>query len=241
MKNSVRLILTIILWACIYFLALFVIPSISIIAGFVKSHSWINNGDITQIMFLIISLILMYLFSKGKLSTFGFQSVKISKLAKSVLIAVIFSFGLIVLNIIIMAIAGPTTEGGEHPGISGGMLKTIISVWILASICEEIFCRGLIQGFLAPLKRYGFKLFKSYISVPVVVSAILFGIGHFCLWGRIPNVMVIFIVINATILGIIAGYHREKTNSIIPAIAVHMTFNIVGFMIPMILMKVMMG
>ncbi|MBC8527494.1 MAG: CPBP family intramembrane metalloprotease [Candidatus Cloacimonetes bacterium] len=241
MKNSLRLILTIILWVCIYFLAVFVIPPVSFIAGFIKSHAWISNGDVSQITFLITSLILMYLLSKGKLSTFGFQSVKISKLAKSVLIAFIFSFVLIVLNIIMMAIAGPATEGGEHPGINGGMLKTIISVWILASICEEIFCRGLIQGFLAPLKKYGFKLFKSYISVPVAVSAILFGLGHFCLWGRMPNAMVIFIIINATILGIIAGYHREKTGSIIPAIAVHMTFNIVGFMIPMLLMKVMMG
>ena len=241
MKKNFVLIYGIILWACIYYIAVFVIPSISFIAGFVKSHSWINNGDISQIMFLIISLILMYLFSNGKLSTFGFQSVKISKLAKSVLIAVIFSFVLIVLNIIMMAIAGPTTDGGESPGMTGGMLKTIISVWIIASICEELFCRGLIQGFLAPFKKFGFKLFKSYISVPVVVSAILFGIGHFCLLGRMPNAMVIFIVINATILGTIAGYHREKTDSIIPAIAVHMTFNIVGFMTVTILMKVMMG
>ena len=241
MKNSVRLIQTIILWACIYFLSVFVIPSISFIAGFVKSHSWINNGDITQIMFLVISLILMYLFSNGKLSTFGFKSVKISKLAKSVLIAFIFSFVLIILNIIIMAIAGPATEGGESSRMTGGMLKTIISVWIIASICEELFCRGLIQGFLAPLKKYGFKLFKLDISVPVGVSALLFGIGHFCLWGRMPNLMVVFSVINATILGTIAGYHREKTGSIIPAIAVHMTFNIVGYLVIMILMKLMMG
>lgn len=241
MKNSIRLVLTIILWACIYYIAVFLMPSISFIAGFVKLQTWISNGDISQITFLITSFILMYLLSKGKLSTFGFKSVKISKLGKSVLIAFIFSFVLIGLNIIMMAITGPPSEGGEHPGINGGMLKTIISVWIIASTCEEIFCRGLIQGFLAPLKKYGLKLFKSYISVPVAVSAILFGLGHFCLLGRMPDAMVIFIVINATILGIIAGYHREKTGSIIPAIAVHMTFNIVGFMIVTILMKVMMG
>jgi membrane protease YdiL (CAAX protease family) len=50
--------------------------------------------------------------------------------------------------------------------------------------------------------------------------------------------MVVFIVINATILGLLAGYYRETSGSIIPAIAVHMTFNVVGAGLPMVLMRV---
>ena len=36
------------------------------------------------------------------------------------------------------------------------------------------------------------------------------------------------IVIFGIVLGIIAGYYREQTNSLIPAIMVHMCFNIGG-------------
>jgi hypothetical protein len=111
------------------------------------------------------------------------------------------------------------------------MVKTIISIWLIASTCEEIFYRGLILSFLAPLKEYGFKLFRSHISVPVIVSAIGFGLGHLCLLNQMESIIVVGIVISATLLGFIAGYFREKTGSLVPAIAAHLTFNIVGFAI----------
>lgn len=36
---------------------------------------------------------------------------------------------------------------------------------------------------------------------------------------------------NAAVLGLIAGYYREKSGSLIPAIGAHMTFNIVGVVV----------
>jgi membrane protease YdiL (CAAX protease family) len=53
--------------------------------------------------------------------------------------------------------------------------------------------------------------------------------------------MVVLIVISATALGFIAGYFRERTNSLMPAIAVHMTFNIVTGVFPQLLMMAVSG
>ena len=240
MKIIVRLFVAVIMRVCIDILALMVIPSLSLFQGLLESYTWLSRGDITQITLLVVSLLLMCVFSKGNLSTYGFKSVKISQLLKPVLISIIVAFTLIVLSIVIMIIGGAQAEGGESSAMAEGVLKHIISVWIIASICEEFFSRGLLQGFLDPFKKYGFRLFRAYISVPVTISAIAFGLGHLCLLGRINTLFLINILILATVLGFIAGYYREKTGSIIPAIVVHLLFNIVGS-IPLLLMKLMQG
>ena len=225
---------------CVYYIALYVVPSFGLFEGLLKS-SWVSSGDITQISYLFISLILIYVFSKGDLSIYGFISIKLKQLVKPVLVSIPIGFLAIILNIIVVVMSGIQPEGEGPPALEQGALKAIISVWVIASICEEIFYRGLILGYLAPLKKYSFKLLKSRISLPVSISALGFGLGHLCLLGEMNSFFVINIIISATVLGIIAGYYREKTGSIIPAIAVHMTFNIVGFTIPLIMLKLAQG
>jgi len=39
---------------------------------------------------------------------------------------------------------------------------------------------------------------------------------------------VLFTIISAIVLGIVAGFYRERTGSILPAIVVHMSFNVWG-------------
>jgi membrane protease YdiL (CAAX protease family) len=229
MKNTVRLALGIMMGGCIYYLSLYVIPSFGLFKGLLRL-SWISKGDITQISLLVLSLILIYLLSKGNLSAFGFSPAKTKQLVKPVLISIPVPLVMIAVVIIMIIITG-TIPKGEHPAAKFGMVKTIISIWLIASTCEEIFYRGLILSFLAPLKEYGFKLFGSHISLPVIVSAIGFGLGHLCLLNQMEGMIVVSIVVSATLLGFIAGYFREKTGSLVPAIAAHMTFNIVGFAI----------
>ena len=67
------------------------------------------------------------------------------------------------------------------------------------------------------------------------MCAVLFGLAHLCLIGRMPGAMLPVIVLSTTLLGFIAGYFREKTGSLIPAIAAHITFNIVGYGVPKLL------
>jgi len=126
-----------------------------------------------------------------------------------------------------MVIDTPGASSSEMM-MPGGLLKPILSVWILASISEEIFFRGFLQSFFMPFKKYGFRVSKAYISVPVMICAVWFGLGHLSLLRLMSPDIVIGIVLNATVLGLLAGYYREKTGSVIPAIIIHMIFNIVG-------------
>jgi len=137
-----------------------------------------------------------------------------------------------------MVLLGISPSEIRGSGLDKSAPNFLITVAFFASICEEIFYRGLIYSFLAPLAALRFKFFKIYVSLPVAVSGLMFGLGHLCLLGRMNLAMVNGILISATLLGFIAGYYREKTGSLLPAIAAHITFNLVGFGIPMILMSV---
>jgi len=227
-KNIKRLIFGIILGLLIHWISLIVIPSIDFIDDFIKGHRYITRGDVTQASFLILSLILIVVFTRGKISNYGLKAIKIGELRNPVLLSITLSFALISAGMIIRIVIGTPGAGSREMIMPGGLLKPILSVWILASISEEIFFRGFLQSFFMPLKDHGFRLFKAYISVPVMICAVWFGLGHLFLLRLMRPDIVIGIVLNATMLGLLAGYYREKTGSIIPAIAVHMIFNIAG-------------
>lgn len=239
MKSGVRLLLGFLLGLFVIFFANMVIPSIRFVSGFIKAHNWLHSSDITQVVFLIVSLALIYLFSRGNVKTYGLKSVKGSEIVRPILISIIVSIVITGVGTILVMLGGERTVNEADSIMSGGILKVILSVWIIASISEEVFFRGLLQGFLNPLKDSGINLFKIHISVPVIFSALFFGLGHVGVISFLGTNMTILIIINATILGFIAGYYREKTGSLIVAIAVHMTFNIVGSIIGIIVMKIM--
>ncbi len=232
---------------CIYWVCVFVLPRLDLLQSLRESYPWISSGNVSQFSFLISSLILMRIFGKGNWWAFGFRGAGFSPLIRAVLATVVIESGLFLLGMVVTsALVGPQGGGGGGGGAGSsempstrGMLKLIVSVWVIASTCEEVFYRGLIQSLLDPLKRYGFRLFRVWISLPVAVCALMFGLGHLCLLGRFPGVFLVQIIVSCTALGLIAGYYREKTGSLLPAVLAHATANIVGWSIPSIMTQIM--
>ncbi len=236
MKPGVRLVVGVGMGVVVYFLGLLTVPSLGPVERLVDATPWLSRGDVSQVTYLVLSLCLIAVLSGWSFETYGFERARAGKVLKPAVISIIISFVLIVLSLIaLMATGGPPGGEDQQPGTGSRLLKQILSIWILASICEEVFNRGLVLGFLSPLAAYGVRFGKWRITLPVAISAVGFGIGHLCLLGAMDTRLVAFAVINATILGFIAGYHREKTGSLLPAVAVHMTFNIVGGTISLIL------
>jgi len=234
MSNNIRLLVGIVAGAAIVYLAVFVIPFLQPFKGIVQSMP-MSYGDMTQAIYFVVSLALMIILSRGKLYEYGFRLVAFKPLLKAVLISIPVMLVLMVIMMISVMLSGVMPGSYGPVGQMGMSLnKAIISVWLIASTCEELFFRGLLYGFLAPLKEKGFSLFRIQISLPVTVCALMFGLGHLCLLSMMPGVMVANIVVATTICGFIAGYFREQTGSLIPAIAVHMTFNIVGSTLPLL-------
>jgi membrane protease YdiL (CAAX protease family) len=241
MKKSFTALLGIGIWLAIYLLAVYAVPSIGFLHRLVEANDWLSNGEISQVTFLILSLTLIFGLARGDTSTFGLQGVKARQLVRPVVMGVAVSVLFFLLGAMMVMISGPPGQEGGGAMSGKSLLNFVLTVVVLASICEEVFSRGLIQGFLAPLKGDGIRLSGVLISWPVTICALLFGLGHLCLLSSLGGSMVLMIVISATVLGFIAGYYRERTDSIIPAIAVHMTFNIVSGIIPRLLMMAASG
>jgi membrane protease YdiL (CAAX protease family) len=108
--------------------------------------------------------------------------------------------------------------------VTNSTILTILLVYIvLPAICEEIFMRGLITEELSFLK--GSIRFRSIdISTPVIVTAFLFGVMH--LFPLDSKSFINFLA--PFIIGIIAGYYKEKSGSLFPAFIVHASSNFWG-------------
>lgn len=175
----------------------------------------------THTSILFFSVLFILLLSKGKLHTYGFVWNLDFPLLKIVIISLFIGF---IPALISKLFINATTV---NPVASFSLLEKIIYIWFWASICEEILTRGLIQGFLSPLKHIGIKIFKNFISLPVMVGALFFGAMHLMLLTLGVDIFTVLnIVVFAIILGLIAGYQTERTNSLIPAIIVHFCFNV---------------
>ena len=188
----------------------------------------VGQGFIIQMSILILSILLILVLCRGDISRYGLMTGKNIQFPRIILIG-------LTVGIIGTFVASVVPEGGSVEPEYGSFINLVIGVWILASISEEVFTRGLIQGYLDPLGGTGFSLGRMRISLPVFISGLFFSLMHFAVLSTGASVFpVVIIVLFAFALGIIAGYYREKSGSLIPAIMVHMCANIGGWLADLI-------
>ena len=192
-----------------------------------RTDTYLHNM-ILKLLLMALSILIMMLIPKMKLKEFGLRIPKKINYFKLTWQTAAFTIGgLIVWGLLFMGLLrnlfGDTNEAGFPD--SDSFIKTLISVWIWSSICEEVFNRGLLQTLLDVFRKY--KFLK--LSVSVWISGMIFGAMHFSVFKFSNSVFfVLFIVFNTTTLGVLAAYYREKSESIFPAILVHIIGNIAG-------------
>lgn len=106
--------------------------------------------------------------------------------------------------------------------------ELIITFLLLAPLVEELFFRGLIQSLFSPLLIYKFRIKGIVISVPVVITTILFTAVHF----SYSIIALIFILS----IGVLCGYLREKYDSIVPGVFAHFIFNFFAVFVPRLIL-----
>lgn len=213
------LLLPIVVCTAVYLLGL-VVPRI---IG--KSTFWVFlPGFFTESIFLLCSLALSAWLTRGRMAAFGFTKGSFRLTPR------LFLWLLPMLAIATLQVLGSPARDSPHGAANGSMgspVGVILTIWIYASICEEIFTRGLLQSWLSPLMGYRMRLGKWAVSAPVLASALFFAAMHIVLWPKLgPATLVVILLVG--ILGLIAGYYREKTGSLIPAILIHSFFDIGG-------------
>ena len=172
---------------------------------------------------LAVALILILASSMGDPSAFGFTRPRVgggygAGITWGLVLGLIASF----LNL-------ASGEGRVAPLEGLSFLQIVLLVWVLASVAEELLVRGYVQSYLEPLAHKGFHVFKLRLSLPVILSALFFAAMHLILLTTgTPTLTVYVVVVFAFFLGLVAAYQRERTRSVLPAIAAHVSFNIGG-------------
>ncbi len=224
--KAIRIISSVML--CVLVLGLSSVPaSISSVRSLMADSAWLTRGTATQVMILAVSLVLILCFSRGNLTRYGFRRSTIKQIKAAFLFG---SIAAVTVHVLLAVLWKLLSLSENQPVIAGSsFVQIVISVWILASISEEMLFRSLIQSFLGPLREHGVSIFGIRLSLPVLIAALLFGLVHIMLLTTGADIYFIAgIVSSAVVLGIVAGYYREKSGSLLPAILVHMLFNAYG-------------
>ena len=202
--------------------------------GFIKIESeFIPPMAISHTIMLGLSIFLISFLKKKELIAFPFKKVKPKYYMYAILIAILsIIVSNIIATIIVKAFGYSIDPSGKGHALVANFspLQFFLFVFLYASICEEFLFRGFAQNFLGPLTQNGFRVNKDiFISIPVIVSGILFGMAHLTLLTtETSGPMILRIVIFTTFLGLTAGYFQEKHKNILIAILVHMIGNLPG-------------
>ena len=184
----------------------------------------------TQGSELLLSLLAIVVLGKSRFSDYGFcmpgvgQSPSESK-ARWVPIALTAPLLGMVATPLILGLGG----GGNPLVKILSFPQIVLFVWISSSIIEEIFTRGFLQGHLSVLSGRYVRLLLWRVELPVLISALFFASMHFVLLFAGVDVITMAATFLFTFsIGLMAGYLRARTGSLIPAIVVHIMANVGG-------------
>ncbi len=220
MKNIERFVYGLAITAAIFSTATFVSARLHLDVDFIPDFF------VTLTIELLLSAIAIY--AMRNYLIFRFSIPRPKTLIKPVVFALLATIAINgVLTILTKMVGGKT----EVPEALAKLkpVQVLIFVFFYASIAEEMLFRGFLLNLLKPLEKTGFSVLKRYISLPVIVSAVAFGMAHLILITTdVSLLFVARIVVFTTCLGAIAGYYQEKHENHAYAIIVHMSGNLLA-------------
>jgi membrane protease YdiL (CAAX protease family) len=174
---------------------------------------------------LLAGFVLAAALSKGRIRNYGFRW------------PTSFPIGWIVLvSCGVSGVFNGTAALARFEGLSFledySLVQTILLVWIYASVAEEVLARGFVQSFLAPLARHALVVGRLRLSAPVVLATVFFAGSHLLLLTTGIGPATVLLVVGFTFCGgLVTGYFRERTDSLVPAIVAHALFNLTGSLV----------
>ena len=185
----------------------------SILGGVCSSKNVKLRAACTPLLFIILSIVVFY-FTNG----FAYYGLKMDTFY--ILISIPIAF-VVSLPLSMIASRVAKNEGTQIDPFNFGNLNFLefsLLFLILAPLGEEFLFRGVLES---PLLEYG-------ILIAVIVPALLFSLIHLQPFKNAPRKFLALIIISAFILGLLAGYFRAVSGSLLPAYAIHAIFNLNG-------------
>jgi len=182
----------------------------------------IPPSAIVEFSILLLSLIAIYFLSKGHISNYGFKKPRNVKWVRMIIIALALG-AISTMTVVLSGSSGmPSIKNLTFPQI-------VLIVWLLASVAEEILTRGLIQSYLSTLSDIKVTWLFITFDIPTIISALFFSAMHIIVLFSGADISTVAIVMIYTFLvGLLAGYNRAQSQSLVPAIVLHASANIGG-------------
>jgi membrane protease YdiL (CAAX protease family) len=191
-----------------------------------ENSTWLPKYIGDSLAFLV-TMIMIWRISQGNFREYGFtlkgRDLKLkASLALGVFLALL---GILDTYLPDVISAGSLVIEPAHP-----YPLTVVNIlgmmsfqWIFVGIFEEPLARGLVQTYLMNKMKGTISIFKWDFHIGTVITAILFGVGHFgphIFFGGswlslIPH------LIFATLFGLAAGYIYQETKSLAGPILMH--------------------
>ena len=197
------------LWAIVFF------PGVAaggIASRITRGTREILPGVASQATFIMASL------AVARFLLEGFKTLGFIVTVCCVLKAIILS-GLLATIITTISLFIGNKYNYEPPFLPRSMAEAVLVAFILAPLGEELVYRGVIEGYL---------LTRASLLTAILIPAILFSLMHIMPFSNAPKPILATILAGALLLGLIAGYYRALSNSIIPAFTSHSTTNVIG-------------
>jgi membrane protease YdiL (CAAX protease family) len=200
------------------------IPNFNLIA---QNSPWLPKYIGDSLAFAI-SMVLIWRVSQGRLREFGFVlKGRELKLRLSVVLGVVLALIGILLDYLPKVTAGNPETGPGYPLTVANVLGMMSFQWIFVGIFEEPLVRGLVQTHLVSKLKGSVTIFKWDFHIGTVITAILFGVGHFgphIFFGGSWLSLVPHLVI-ATLTGLCLGYIYQETGSLAGPVLMHNVYD----------------
>ncbi len=173
-------------------------------------------GAVVQVLFIVLSILVVLFLFGADFKSFGFKVDvfhTLNSLTVSLPIALLLAFLSSLLT---------KSEAYKPRFLPENFLFLALSALLLAPLAEELVYRGVLEGYL---------LKSTSTWVAIALPAALFALQHITPFSSAPRKVLVLVVVNALVLGILAGYYRAAGQSIMPAITVHATFNLAGIVV----------
>lgn len=223
MSQSSRRLATAVVVAIMIFVTAIILPKIFVSRPVARVAT-------TQVLELGLSLSAIAVLGKGRFADYGFRRPRFDRPSSEALLRWIpvglGAVGLGAAATIVTLILG---VGGNPIAKQLTLPQIALFVWILSSTIEEIFTRGFLQSHLAPATPGSFRFLCFRIETAAFIGAVFFSLMHLSLLLSGVGLTTIVILLLFTFsVGLLAGHQRARTDSLIPAVGVHMLANIGG-------------
>jgi membrane protease YdiL (CAAX protease family) len=112
---------------------------------------------------------------------------------------------------------------------AASIIIEVIFQGFIVGFTEEMFMRPAIHQALLSKKLGGYQLFKRwYISTPILITALMFGMLHVVnIWHQ-PIELTISMFLYSFVIGIIFGFYYERTKNYIGTSILHSLLDVTG-------------